>query len=405
LTWSFKSILKNFLGLLLEKPFKLVELYIVGSMVSKTLGIEKFGVYNYIINISFILSFLIDLGLTNLFTKYYSNFNKIYLKEFLLIRLVGGLFFCLFFLILLKVNDVYGLGVLLFALFYFFSPANFLVGFFNSTGSNYKASVIRITSLITKYLLFYIGYLQNYDLDYFISVFAFAFFLNSTIYWLIISRQTKFNPHQTFSHKRALLFIKQGAPLALTTFFTFLYLKLDVIILEYYNGMSEVAIYSTASRFSEIWFFIPVALGTVFLPVFSSKKDSEKWLGIGFKISLLIGIISILILLLFSKYAIVFFFGNDYLASYDILKIHIYYGIQVCFGVIWTKWLIAENKEILIFYCQFSSLLINLIMNLILIPEFGSIGAAVATSVSAIIVQSIFIFTYKPKLILKSLFL
>jgi len=46
------------------------------------------------------------------------------------------------------------------------------------------------------------------------------------------------------------------------------------------------------------------------------------------------------------------------------------------------KWFISENVLILSPICHFSAAAVNILLNLVLIPRFGGLGAAVATVVS-----------------------
>jgi O-antigen/teichoic acid export membrane protein len=84
----------------------------------------------------------------------------------------------------------------------------------------------------------------------------------------------------------------------------------------------------------------------------------------------------------FSDLIIKVLLGQEYAASAPVLTIHIWAGIAVFLGVASSQFLIAENLTKLSFYRTLIGMIVNIILNLILIPVYGIIGAAVATLVS-----------------------
>ncbi len=72
-------------------------------------------------------------------------------------------------------------------------------------------------------------------------------------------------------------------------------------------------------------------------------------------------------------------FGKAYVASGTILAIHIWASVFVFLGVANGKWFLAENRQILSFQRTALGAVVNIVVNLILIPNYGAVGAAVAT--------------------------
>jgi len=64
------------------------------------------------------------------------------------------------------------------------------------------------------------------------------------------------------------------------------------------------------------------------------------------------------------------------------LMIHIWAGVFVFLGVASGKWFVAENLQMLSFWRTFYGMIINVMLNIILIPKYGIQGAAIATIIS-----------------------
>ena len=72
----------------------------------------------------------------------------------------------------------------------------------------------------------------------------------------------------------------------------------------------------------------------------------------------------------------------EYAAAAPILVIHTWASIFVFMGVAGTQWLVMENLQIFSLEKTLLGALSNIGLNLILIPEYGAVGAAYATLIS-----------------------
>jgi polysaccharide transporter, PST family len=75
-------------------------------------------------------------------------------------------------------------------------------------------------------------------------------------------------------------------------------------------------------------------------------------------------------------------FGIEYEAASAILVIHIWTGVFVASGLIRNLWTTTEGLMQYAFITSALGAVINIGLNLILIPRYGGIGAAIATVIS-----------------------
>jgi O-antigen/teichoic acid export membrane protein len=163
--------------------------------------------------------------------------------------------------------------------------------------------------------------------------------------------------------------------------------------------MSEEAVgyYAAAVRLCEAWYFIPVTLcNAIFPAIVNAKNVSEEfynnrmqklydiltWIAIGIAIPVTI----------FSGQIIQLLFGNEFSPAAPVLTIYIWAGIAVFLGVASSQYLINENLTKLSFFRTLVGMILNVILNLVLIPIYGIIGSAIATLISYTIVTFILSF-------------
>jgi O-antigen/teichoic acid export membrane protein len=72
-------------------------------------------------------------------------------------------------------------------------------------------------------------------------------------------------------------------------------------------------------------------------------------------------------------------YGEAFLPAAGVLSIHIWAGVFVGLGVACGRWFLCENYIKKNFYRTLFGMVINVVLNLILIPLYGIYGAAVAT--------------------------
>lgn len=158
-------------------------------------------------------------------------------------------------------------------------------------------------------------------------------------------------------------------------------------MLKHYSNESEVGIYAAALRLSEIWTFIPMVISTSLFPaIIQAKLVSEekyyKRLQSLYDFMVWLAILLAFPIALFSDYIILFLYGNEYINSSFVLKVHIWTGIFTFFGCAWSNWILIEKYQLTSLYMNFLSLITNFILNISFIPSYGAKGAAIATLIT-----------------------
>ncbi len=181
--------------------------------------------------------------------------------------------------------------------------------------------------------------------------------------------------------------LKESFPLILSGLTIMIYMRIDQIMLGQMIGDKAVGIYSAATRISEVWYFIPMTVASSVMPsIFKAKEIGEElyyqrigqlnrgltWLAIAVAI----------VMTFVSQPLIVMLFGDSYIASGSILAVHIWASVFVFTGVATGGWFVAENLTYLSLYRTLSGAIVNILLNIFLIPIYGGIGAALATVIA-----------------------
>lgn len=180
-------------------------------------------------------------------------------------------------------------------------------------------------------------------------------------------------------------------PLLLSTFLFLLLSWTDILMLGYFMPSKEVGVYNSAMPTAQLLYVIPYAFSILFLPILSelyakSKKDSFKEIyQISNKWILMINFLIFSLFILFSKEILYYIFGKEYIVGNSIFII-LSTGFFINYTLINPHLILKVIKKTkLIFWNSIVIAILNVLLNLLLIPLYGGIGAAIATGSSFIL--------------------
>ena len=180
---------------------------------------------------------------------------------------------------------------------------------------------------------------------------------------------------------------KKSSPLIFTNFAVILYLKVDQIMLEELSGEVEVALYSAALKFVEIFYVIPMALYTSFYPMFVKTHENNKDLFfeiVNKKVTIMINIFIVIGtgLMIFSPFIGELVYGSKYK---DIGKLIFGLSFTIFFvnlGYIKTAFLIVTGRIRINLIINVIASVFNILANYFLLPLYGAKGAVIVSIVT-----------------------
>ncbi len=178
-------------------------------------------------------------------------------------------------------------------------------------------------------------------------------------------------------------------PMLLTSMLTFIMAWTDTIMIGMLLNEKDVGVYSIALRISYIISFILFAVNSITAPKIASEFSQQNYLE--FKklsqftsqIGIWVGIPVFIIILIFGK-ELLALFGKEFVFGFSsLILLSIGQFINVSVGSI--GYILAMiGKQNVMSLIVFISFLINIVLNLYLIPLYGILGAAIATMISTI---------------------
>ncbi len=162
--------------------------------------------------------------------------------------------------------------------------------------------------------------------------------------------------------------------------------RLDLLFVSYYVGATQLGIYSLAVAAAHIVWFVPRAVATVILPGTAFEQNEVERSGAraaqGARMALWGSIGVCCLLATTGRFLLPLVFGAGFRESYDML-LALLPGVAL-FGlvVVLASYVIGMGKPRLNLYVSAAAFAVTLGLDLRLIPPFGGMGAAVASSAS-----------------------
>jgi PST family polysaccharide transporter len=186
--------------------------------------------------------------------------------------------------------------------------------------------------------------------------------------------------------RRAAALLKESWPVIFSGMAIMVYMRIDMLMLKMMQGDLAVGVYSAATKVSEVWYFIPTAIVSSVSPAIMRAKDNPELLYNRlrklFSLMTMTACVIGSIVALSSHVIVRALYSNSYSGAAPVLAIHIWASVFVFLGVAQSPWDITENLLRLSLYRTIAGAVINVVFNLILIPRYGAVGAAIATVIS-----------------------
>ena len=213
----------------------------------------------------------------------------------------------------------------------------------------------------------------------------------SFLFTLIVCIKKFAKPRLAFDFALTKHLVKTALPFAVTSVFGAIIFQTDTVMLSIMKGDAVVGWYNAANRLILGMLFIPAVFTGSIFPVISryfiSSKDNlviayEKSLKILATMAIPLGIGTTLI----AKRVIFFLYGNEFANSVIVLQILVWAVSLIFLVTLIGHTLASINKQIVDMRIVGICALLNVALNLILIPGFSYIGAAIASVITQVVV-------------------
>jgi PST family polysaccharide transporter len=380
--------------MMFEKILGMAVVLLVGIWVARYLGPERFGSYSFVLAIIALATPLSELGLNATLTRELvrnPQFASVTLGSAFGLRVFGAFLSGILSLLAIRLlrpgeEDVFlYLAMLAFGnLFSAFAVVNFW--FEAAVLSKHMAiarSIVLLTMAVAKIALI----IAQASLSAFILVSAIELAFSSLAMAIAYMSYRQSPKNWSFQFSRATVLLSESWPLILSGFAATIYLKIDQIMLAQMVSDQAVGIYAVASRISEVWYIVPTVLVSSLFPKIIELRDGDldkfkRYMQKGYDSLFILSLAIAIPVSIFAEPIVLTLFGKSYQDSAPILAIHVWAGLFIFMRALLSKWLVIEHLLMFSLVTHGLGALINVILNIILIPLYGALGAAIATVVS-----------------------
>jgi O-antigen/teichoic acid export membrane protein len=193
--------------------------------------------------------------------------------------------------------------------------------------------------------------------------------------------------HWRFKFSQAKILLRDSWPLILSGLVVMVYMRIDQVMIKMMLDNKAVGNYAAAVRLSEAWYFVPMAITQSLFPaILGAKKHSEKLyyerLQRLYDLMVWLAVAVALPTTFLSGWVVNLLYGPEYAQAGGVLALHIWAGLFVAMGVASGRWLLTENLQIISAKNTALGAVINVVLNFLLLPYIGILGAAFATVIS-----------------------
>jgi len=190
-----------------------------------------------------------------------------------------------------------------------------------------------------------------------------------------------------FSRTMAGALLKDSWPLFFSTLLTMIYLRIDQVMLGNMTGSEELGNYSVAVRISEAWYFIPMVISSSVFPAIVEVETVSEELFYEhmqklYNLMAFLAYVVAVPVAFFSKEIILVLFSSAYAEAGPLLAILVWTGVFTSLGAARNVLIVAKNWTRVNLVSIALGCSVNILLNYVLIPDYGAMGAVIATFIS-----------------------
>jgi O-antigen/teichoic acid export membrane protein len=179
--------------------------------------------------------------------------------------------------------------------------------------------------------------------------------------------------------------IRYGLKAYLAAFFAFLVLRIDMLMVQYMLGAEQTGYYSIAVAMADMTYMLPVVVGTILFPTLSAMRTNQKKWQYTKKVSIVVGIVMLIVsgfLFLLAEPLVRILYGRAFVPAVAAFIWLLPGIVMLSINVVFMNFFASRGMPIITVYAPCAAAILNIALNMKLIPLFGIVGASVSSSIS-----------------------
>lgn len=403
---------------ILVKPFWL---FGIDRTVQNITG-DEYGLYYSLFALSLTLNILLDLGITNYNNRNIARYNHLLPKHLGNIMGIKLLLAIVYAVICLSWAAIVGYNKIQIHLLFFLIFNQFLLQFILYLRSNLSALHLFTTDSLVSvldrvFMIFLCGILLFtnitggvFKIEWFVYIQSVSYFLAAIIIFLIVLKKAG-RIKISFNINFSLVFLRKTYPYAILILLMAFYNRFDTVLIErllpHQEGIRQVSLYAHGFRLLDAASMFGVLFAGMLLPIFSRMIKMKQSIGemVSFAFTLIIFIsLTISLSSFYYQTEIMEWMRYDHVEeSAPIFAILMFGFIPIATTYIFGTLLTANGSIRQLNIMAAFGMVLNITLNLIMIPKMQALGAAyislftqTITAIAQVFI-AIRIFRFKPK--------
>jgi O-antigen/teichoic acid export membrane protein len=397
---GFITYSNNIQWFAIAKIASLILSFLTTLIVARLFGPEQFGILSYVTSIVGLFSIFATFGIGTIIYKelvlHKNKREEIFGSAFSLNAITALSTLIVVSVFLFFINESFYVKSIIFlmSLTFVTQPLTLLsFDFLKDKEGKYVAIAQTASLLISSVLKILVTYLYSS-----VTIFIGILILENIILGGIYTYQIKKIKLRTLSFKikkaQVYYLFYSSLPMILYSAFSEIYSRIDQVMLKSYINIETVGIYAASVRITEIWYLIPnILLGALF-PALANVKENTKEYSKRYNIlfALLTGSAFIICFAIFflKEYIVNIVYGKEFAEAAPILGLYIFSIVGFFMSSLLYQDLFLRNNKWSITLIPFFTAILNVALNIYLIPAYGAMGAALATVISYNLVPVVF---------------
>lgn len=387
------------LMLVLNLLIKPLAIFGIDAEVQNRVGSEQYGIYFSLLSFSFLFNILLDFGISNYTSKHVAQYPKVavsYLGKILVLR---GALFVLYAVVSYSIAFILGWGKFEIYLLSFMVLNQLFVSLIAFARSYFNGMLMFKTeaflSILDRLLLIaFCGallYLPNsrkdFQIEWFVWIQTVCYGVAFIVSFSLLLRKIGV-PKLLYRPNFSIALIRKSLPYALLILLMMIYTRVDSVMIErlHDNGKMEAGFYAQGFRLFDALFNFAIIFTGLLYPIFSQllikKKDFKSILASSTKL-LLGGTMALATIAYFNAWTILnWIYENDVLSSVVPFQLLMLGFVGMTANLLFGTLLTANGSLKFLNKISAIGILLNIGMNLFLIPRYGASGAAFATLIT-----------------------
>lgn len=387
------KVLGNTLSQVVVRFSGTITTFLATLLIVSFMGVSTLGSFVTITSFVALFYLLIDFGLNTVYLRDYFKdteefFGNLLALRFLLSSAVFAVVVLLVLLIPIGITSGFSIqdkwGIIIFSLTLF--TEGILVSFTGLTQKKLLQKTLLIPSIISSLVVLSCIYYGVVASNLYIILLSYPLgeIIQVILTYFVVKKQIKFTllPVSFYSFSKTALFA--AAPLALMLFFNVVYFRVDTLILAFYKPASDVGAYGFSYKIFEFLLVFPTFLSASVFPLLIVHKENSAEFQKRVKsysfILLLCSIILGVLVFVFSP--LITLIKPELSTAILPLKI-LSFSLPFFFLTSLLQWvLLLRGKVKLLIGIYLGTMFLNIVLNLIYIPQFSYAAAACVTGIT-----------------------